>query len=541
MGQLSSLTDCRTETAASSVPPRRVARNTCFFFLISFALVFGGFGVGRKMNVDENVFTASAAMLSRHFILPYRDYHYNHMPTLVILYALVFKASSYLLLAARLVSAICAAGAAAIFFSVGYRSFDRLNERKRFWCAAGAGVMFLANPLFTRTAGRAWNHDFPVLMSLLGFLVLERGLSSRGFGRVLGAGILVGLAVTARLTFATELAPFYLFIILFPAVSLSRRITLFSAFTIGGLIAFIPSIWFWAQSPANAYFGNFLYPALNTRWHFLHDDVDHNRFSLLPKMWYFIKLTWEMPGNGLLLWTFVWFSFSMLRWRKARVDAFQCKLLILVLLAASQIASGLVPSPPFVQYFYAATPFMLWAVIICLGRMSTIPRGAVRWVLGGLAIVSVGFAVPEYRGLPRLFWPPAWFPVQAHEIGRELAQRVGGSPVLTLDPLYPLEGGLEIYPELATGPFGMRVGAYLSADHRREYRMWDDADVTALFDGANPPAVMISPGGDDAEDDTLFAKLAEQHNYSFVQLRAKNPLVNLWLPPRRVAAAAGTE
>jgi hypothetical protein len=114
--------------------------------------------------------------------------------------------------------------------------------------------------------------------------------------------------------------------------------------------------------------------------------------------------------------------------------------------------------------------------------------------------------------------------------------------VLTLDPLYPLEGGLEIYPALGTGPFGIRVGEYLSPDQRSEYRMWDDADITALFDKPNPPAVMISPGGDDSQDDELFAKLAESHGYTFVQLRAKNPLVNLWLPPRHaVAASTGTE
>ena len=51
-----------------------------------------------------------------------------------------------------------------------------------------------------------------------------------------------------------------------------------------------------------------------------------------------------------------------------------------------------------------------------------------------------------------------WYPVLYHNAGVEIAGLLGPqSHVLTLAPTLPLEGGLQIYPELATGPFALRA------------------------------------------------------------------------------------
>ncbi|MGA2232079.1 MAG: hypothetical protein ABSH22_14375 [Tepidisphaeraceae bacterium] len=531
MGQLSALT---AQPADATGSPRRANswRPTLLFFVVSFALVFGAFSVGRKLNVDENVFTATAALLSRHAILQYRDYHYNHLPTLVFIYAGLFKLTNYLLLSARTFCALSAAATAAAIYYFARESFAFLPPRRRQIFALGIGILFLANPLFTHTAGRAWNHDFPILMSVLAFVILSRALANSRAALVALAGFLVGLAVTARLTFATELFPFGLFLLIYPRLRISKRIALCALFAVGFLIAALPTIWVWAQSPTNAYFGNFQYPALNTLWHFDHDDLIHHRDTLLSKLYFFIKKTWELPGNGIVTWGFLSLIVLARFWNHILQDPWRTNLFILILLAASQLAAGLVPSPPFEQYYYAATPFMILAITLCLARLPDLalnPKNTWIWIT--CLIVTIGFAIPEYRDFPVLFWPPAWFPVRAHDLGQRIAKASGPGPVLTLDPIYVLEGGLDIYPQLATGPFGIRVGDYLTPAQRAQYKMWGTDDLKRLFEQTPPPKIMISPGSD-GDIEALLTQLAKSHGYREVDVNTQKPgVIILWLPP----------
>src|SRR5579859_4814717 len=56
------------------------------FFALALLLVFS-MSIGKGLDVDEHGFVASGVLLARHGLLPYRDYHYNHMPTEVLIYA----------------------------------------------------------------------------------------------------------------------------------------------------------------------------------------------------------------------------------------------------------------------------------------------------------------------------------------------------------------------------------------------------------------------------------------------------------------------
>ena len=65
----------------------------------------------RSMNLgfpdhDEHQFVASATLLARHGLLPYRDYPYFHVPYLVFVDAGLFRITPYLLLAAQFFSAL---------------------------------------------------------------------------------------------------------------------------------------------------------------------------------------------------------------------------------------------------------------------------------------------------------------------------------------------------------------------------------------------------------------------------------------------------
>jgi hypothetical protein len=70
-----------------------------------------------------------------------------------------------------------------------------------------------------------------------------------------------------------------------------------------------------------------------------------------------------------------------------------------------------------------------------------------------VTIVSFVSTARDYRYLVRLFRPADWATIKVHRAGCRLASRTGKGSVLTLAPIFPLEGGLRIYPELAAEPF----------------------------------------------------------------------------------------
>ena len=75
-------------------------------FLAALLLVLFGMSMGRRLDHDEHQFVAAGALLARRALWPYRDYAYFHTPNLVMLNALVFRASDHLLLASRVVSTV---------------------------------------------------------------------------------------------------------------------------------------------------------------------------------------------------------------------------------------------------------------------------------------------------------------------------------------------------------------------------------------------------------------------------------------------------
>lgn len=523
----------QTSPVALPVLPgvRRSTRAVATFFIASFIAIFGAFAVGRPLNVDENVFIVSAAIVARNLGMLYRDFHYNHLPTLVLVYALLFRQTDYLLLAARTFCALCAAGTITLLFREASRAFAAFDETRRKWLIAGATALIAANPIFTRTTGRAWNHDFPMLLSLAAYLIMTRALrTSRPAAGIVLGGLLIGLAVTSRLTFATLLLPFGLLILIFPHQSVLRRFGLAAIFSAGFLFACIPTVWIWSQSPANAYFGNFQYPALNTLFHFQNDThwITHG-VSLLSRMFFLFNINWQPPmwGDGVLLGISAFLVGRVLAPRKILSDDLQCELFILILTVVTCLATGLVPAPSFHQYFYPAYPFMLLAALRSVPlQPQRIQSRAFLKPAAILVGITAAFGLAEYRDIYKLAWFPRWEPVIVHRRGVELARLAGDRTVLTLDPLFPMEGGANIYMQSATGPFGLRVGQYLPQARLAEYRMWGPSDLPAVFGDLSKPAFFIAVSRDQSLE-KQFIGLANSFNYSATHFDGGT----VWLPP----------
>ncbi len=100
--------------------------------------------------------------------------------------------------------------------------------------------------------------------------------------------------------------------------------------------------------------------------------------------------------------------------------------------------------------------------------------------------------------------------------------------VLTLAPLYALEGGASIYPEFATGPFAWRVSPLVSELDRGRFHIVGSEELSTLIESDPPRAILTGVEDDDADEEVALIAYAEGEAYMPVNLPDESIL---WLSP----------
>ena len=158
-----------------------VARNGKIIYLAATALFFAAVfllllsaSMAKGLSHDENMYVTGGKLLAGG-LLPYRDYHYFQMSYLALIYAAIFRATDNLLLGARLFNTVCAVLSLGISYYVASILFRTAGYLFRFLAGVGAVTLVMANPVFIYASGLAWNHDLPILLTLLAFVLFWRG------------------------------------------------------------------------------------------------------------------------------------------------------------------------------------------------------------------------------------------------------------------------------------------------------------------------------------------------------------------------------
>jgi hypothetical protein len=173
---------------------------------------------------------------------------------------------------------------------------------------------------------------------------------------------------------------------------------------------------------------------------------------------------------------------------------------------------------------------MFLAIIVCLAakpQLFDAPR--VRLLAIGSIALSVGFATWQYRGLPLLVQVHKWTPIRAHAIGREIAQASGPGKVLTLESIYAVEGGLDVYPELTTSRFVLRAAPFLAESRRKRYKMILPRDFEGWFQ-TRPPAAIVAVLRTDKHIEDVEESDAKKNGYQRIFSRTFDEGF-LWVRP----------
>jgi hypothetical protein len=389
----------------------------------------------------------------------------------------------------------------------------------------------MGNPLFMVTSGRAWNHDAPTLLTLCGIVLLLRTKDRPGNSwHALVAGILVGLSAGLRLTFAPAIASCAVAILLLPGTSWPRRREILATFSLGCVDALAPLVILFAMAPHQFLFGIFKFPFLNLEWRKANAPLPS--MSLAGKLLYPITDVLDRPTTFLVGALFVaglWAVYARRRSASVHPRRYEVTALLLVLVAL--FIGVLAPTPSFVQYFYTPIPFeILLALYVASGSTGNWARG---WsiLFGMTALAAVGFGFSGYQGILHIGTPSRWIPMQVHEIGGQLAAATNQGRILTLSPVFPLEGNCMMYEEFATGPFAFRVASLVHEDNEAELHIIDADDLNAVLRG-RPPAAVLLPRKRALEEPFIAYALWHRVPIYRIEETPADPSAEPWTPLR---------
>lgn len=490
---------------------------TALFFCSLFAVLLQTV-MHKRLNHDENMYVANGALLVRGW-WPYADYPSFQMPLLSLVYGGAFLMAGDMLLAARLINTLFALGCCLLVVVLVRRVLPRTPAFVWAGVASGGVLIYVSNAPFVYTVGRAWNHDVPLLLTLGGLVVFTSRSGARGARVPLAsAGLLLGLATSARLLFVVATVPFVVALLLASSASRARRVAWFA---MGFLLGLTPSAPFALKAPARFWFDNVTYHGLNEQY--WHAQGYERAMTLTGKFVYTREVLLGAAAN----WT-VLLGVALVIALVVRQCSRRGRETVALTLgaAASLFVAGLVPTPTWLQYFYA--PYGLLAVSFVTGTAVVLRTAMWKAALAlfiGVTALSVWSGAQAYAALGHVRHLDDWTSAMVARVSREVRTAVPRGTVVTLAPIYALEAGLDIYPGLASGPFGYRVSELIEPRRRRAQGLISAEDTIRLMAESPPEAILA--GAEDEMEAPLVA-FAAAHGYA--EQKLSNGL-SLWVRP----------
>lgn len=459
---------------------------------------------------DEHMYLPVGTMLGQGDL--YRDYGFNNLPNLPLALGLIFGATGtdhYLLTGRLLIFGGWLVALGAMAFLVRRATGSRP-------AAVIAMLLLATNPVLIGPTGMLVTNNFLPLacaLAAMALLLSALGAASAQRGKMAGAGLCVALAAGFKANYAFLIPLFATAAILAPS-SLALRDRLLRnvlPLLVGGLVGSAPTLFYLVRDPQEflAHVIHYHRGPHIAYW-LANADVDGakimtpgGKIALAAKVWL---------GGGMVVPIAMAAIFGgiILRDRKADAGGVPTWAIALLLaIIAGGVAMSFVPTPAFPQYYALPLPFILLLTASLYGRMPQDRRRQIVPWAATAALIVVAAGMPRLLvRLPQLVAPSRWAGMEVHAAGVELARLTksanAAGPVATLAPLYPLEGGLPLYPELVTGPLVYRVGDIIPAEDRRYYHHVTSPRTIGTMLAARPPAAILV-GQEGALDRPLIA------------------------------------
>jgi 4-amino-4-deoxy-L-arabinose transferase-like glycosyltransferase len=449
---------------------------------------------------NEQMYVTAGYLLAQGERL-YTDFAFVQTPYSPLIYAAFFRLTGgYYLFTAKLVNFAFLAFAAGLLWLLARR-----RTRDDLFSAA-LPALFLANYYLLRAAIEASNYTMPIAFSLAAYALFlrytDRPQRSLAF---FAAGALLAAAVGAKLYYATLLAPFALAALLYPAAaSLRSRIVGGLLPLAGGTVAgAMPLLYYAARDWERFAFNNLGYHLLNTTW--------REQSGFAPMTWgALLGTARDILANPSYLLPVVCLALAAVTLctqegcslRRLRLPA--ADITLSALLVAVSIVTAFTPQPLFPQYFAMPAPFLLTLLLALHAHIAQPQRRILQHLTLIAAVLLTLVVLPRHTGSLRGALSPddRWAGSEARDASFRIRARIVEGPhdpaaakLATVSPVYAIESGLGVYPELSTGSFVLRIGDLLSEEQRARFRATSPSAIAALFDADPPAAILITDEG----------------------------------------------
>lgn len=515
-----------------SVSARRSGIRYCAIILVAAALL------ARiecfPLRHDEQFYIPSGILFSVNGL--YGEFGYNQPPNLPILLHGLFAAvdaQSYLLVGR---TALWCVWLCALLLMVGIARLisDRLLATL---CAIG---LFATNPILLGATGMTVTNNFlplPFAMAgVYGFLACLKA-PGRSPGIPFLSGVAIAFAVGLKANYILLLPPFLLAACLSPTAMPTRerllRMTL--PFCLGIVLGLGPSLFYFLSDPDGflAHVARYHRDAQTAYWA-ANSDVDGAKALTLGQKLQLALSLWTAGTAALIPLSLILLAPTV---RSKGGPRWLDEAIILVASITLLMTAGcFVPTPAFPQYYAPPLPFAIVLILLLLARLDATGTPVSRPVLAGTMLYILLVGGPQLGGdLPGIARPSRWTGNVFHRQAQRLAALTGSDPrpIATLAPLYPLEAGRPIYPELAGGFVLFRVGDVLERREARHYRALASPGTVETILAQSPPSAILI--GTEGELDLPFARFARSNGYLLhtppILDQRKGPLL-LFLPAR---------
>jgi hypothetical protein len=393
--------------------------------------------------------------------LPYRDFAYLQTPLQPVLLApLAFLSAGWLLVGARVANALFG------WLSLALLLFG-LRGRTPSWAAMTAVIALACTDVFLFGCSVARNDALP-MMFLTAAVALFLQRRSPNSATALAAGLLLGLATSAKISFALPAAGAGVFLLARWRETGWRPILLFAA---GGMAGLLPTAVLAMLAPEQFYFDVFTYSleAPQQWW----TSVGHAELLTSGgKLHELLKYSWNGSIVAGLL------AGALDRRRVPELHLLDCMIV-------GGLLAAYLPDPAFRQYLVPLLPPLFARLAITLGHLRPRSRRVTLFGLGVLSIMGLsttaadaGRSAHHGSGL-----------IHAVAIGSAVAELTRGGSVATLAPELVAGSKVQLDRRFVTGPFLFRTEGALARNALRLGYSPNWQNVELL--GKSPPSAIL--------------------------------------------------
>lgn len=481
----------------------RIVQVIAVLVMIVLSLVIFASSMVKPVADAEQASCTAGVLLTKGKMI-YKDFaHATQMPYYPFFCAAMFRASNttHYLLAARVLTVVCDVLVAICIIGIFTRVFASFPIAG--WLLGLAmAVLYVFNWHVDGANGFALSQDFVILcisLSLWLFISIE---SKRRWNylRIGAMGALLTLASCMRFSAVFIQLIFFVMLLIRGAASGKERFKNALAFLIASLMILILPIWTAVQAPQAFSINVFEMPLLRRQLVLNHQLK--TGATLYGKLAQIFACLIEPLGIFPFLIAICLVVFIALGFRRLDMSNFRNAVLAVLVPVIFLIIAVSAPEVLY-ENFAILIPFIIISFaypLLYLRRAGiSVPHKPFRIV--SLVVIACTISQVTYQSyyppymLQRtsiIFKPQTWVPMKLHEVSKDVAENTKDPKlVVTLAPLYALEGGCNIYTELSAGWDGCKLASVMSASRREVTNTLNAETFKEMLEERRPSAIVI--------------------------------------------------